>query len=98
MSEQPGTGPDEHLANVLGTVSLRVMTRVAAAVEDATGLTMVQATALSALGVHAGDVRSGASIDQLRRWVELSHSATVRLVDRLVEAGLVERRETASDR
>ena len=49
---------------------------------------MVQATAVSALANYA----DGGSIDMLRRTVDLSHSATVRLVDRLSDAGYVVRR------
>ena len=55
---------------------------------------MSQATTLSALANYA----DGHSIDALRRAVGLTHSAAVRLVDRLVELGLVERRGIATDR
>ncbi len=55
---------------------------------------MSQATTLSALANYA----DGRSIDALRRAVGLTHSAAVRLVDRLVELGLVERRGIATDR
>ena len=89
----PRAAGDRHLANLVGLVSLDVMTRVAGAIEAATGLSMVQATALSALANYA----EGGSVDQLRRAVGLSHSATVRLVDRLVERGLVQRRPAATD-
>ena len=85
---------DAHLGNVLGNVALQVMTRVAVAVEAATGLSTVQATALSALANYA----EGGSIADLQRSVDLSHSATVRLVDRLAELGLVERRGAEGDR
>ena len=69
----PNPADDRHLANLVGLVALDVMTRVTTAVEDATGLSMVQATALSALANYA----EGGSVDQLRRAVDLSHSATV---------------------
>jgi MarR family transcriptional regulator, negative regulator of the multidrug operon emrRAB len=38
------------------------------------------------------------SIDQLSRILRLSHAGTVRLVDRLVERNLVEKRPSALDR
>jgi len=40
----------------------------------------------------------GLPIEQLRRALRLSHPGTVRLVDRLAEDGLVERRASAEDR
>lgn len=90
-----GRGADvRHLANVLGVVALDVLTQMGAAIEDATGLSSVQATAVSALA-NSSD---GGSTDDLRRIVDLSHSATVRLVDRLVERGLVTRRAAVDGR
>lgn len=40
----------------------------------------------------------GMTIEQLRRALRLSHPGTVRLVDRLAQDGLVERRASAEDR
>jgi MarR family transcriptional repressor of emrRAB len=82
------------VANVLGAVALDATTQVGAAIEQVTGVSMVQATALSALANYA----DGQSIDVLSRSVDLTHSATVRLVDRLAELQLVERRGIAGDR
>ena len=84
---------DRHLANVLGAVSLQVMTRASAAMSAATGLSPVQVVAMVALANYA----EGGSTAQLSTSVDLSHSATVRLVDRLVQLGLVERRVGAGD-
>ncbi|PZS18716.1 MAG: hypothetical protein DLM57_05480 [Pseudonocardiales bacterium] len=84
----------EHLANLVGVVALDVVTRTTAAIEAATGLTIVEATALSALAVYA----EGDSVESLQRAVDLSQPGTVRLVDRLVERGLVERRHARGDR
>ena len=42
--------------------------------------------------VLLGDLAGGATIEELRRALGLTHSGTVRLVDRLVAGGLVERR------
>jgi MarR family transcriptional regulator, negative regulator of the multidrug operon emrRAB len=87
--------PERHLANVIGAFALDVVTRVEAAVSEGTGLAAVEVTAVSALG-NLGD--PGLSIEQLRSVVGLSQSATVRLVDRLVERGLVRRAGSARDR
>lgn len=89
----PSTDDDRHLANLLGLVALELMTSVTARIQAATGLSIVQATALSALANYA----DGGSVDHLRHAVDLSHSATVRLVDRLAERGLVRRQGVATD-
>lgn len=86
---------DRHLANVIGAFALQVVTQVEAAVQRATDLSMVEATALSALAnLGAGS----SSVEELRQVVDLSQSATVRLVDRLVSRGLVKRRGSVEDR
>ncbi len=80
-------------ANLLGVVGLAVADRI----ED-TGREILR---------HAGETPAalvvigyglGPSNDQLRRILGLSHSGTVRLVDRLVADGLVERREGSDKR
>lgn len=86
---------ERHLANVLGAFALDVVSRVEAAVGEGTGLSAVEATALSALANLGGP---GLSVEQLRAVVGLSQSATVRLVDRLVERRLVRRRTSPQDR
>jgi DNA-binding MarR family transcriptional regulator len=79
-------------ANLLGTLSLAVSDRLAAAVGEASGQGGAAPAALVALAVYL----DGSSIDKLRRPLGLSHSAAVRLIDRLAQAGLV-RRERAGD-
>lgn len=86
---------ERHLANVIGAFALDVETRVQAAIRRSSGLALVEAGALSALANLGAD---GLSIEQLRGLVDLSQSATVRLVDRLVALGLVRRRTSAGDR
>lgn len=86
---------DRHLANVIGAFSLDVVTRVETAVGQSTGLSVVEATAVSALA-NLGN--PGLSVEQLRGAADLSQSATVRLVDRLVGRGLVRRGGSAGDR
>ena len=74
-------------ANLLGSLSLAVAERVADATRTAAEHGGAAPAALVALSVFL----EGASIDTLRRPLGLTHSAAVRLVDRLVAAGLVRR-------
>src|ERR687895_2170668 len=87
--EQP---PDEDLArgaNLLGAVSLAVSDRIRAAAERGAAQ---RGSAPAALISLAGYL-DGSPIEAVRSPLRLTHSATVRLVDRLVAAGLVRRRE-----
>ncbi len=79
---------NDRTANLLGTVSLAVADRIA--------------TAAQAVLKHAGETPAavvvigyglGPSNEQLRRILGLSHPGSVRLVDRLVADGLVERQQ-----
>jgi MarR family transcriptional regulator, negative regulator of the multidrug operon emrRAB len=81
--------------NVLGAFSLAVSDRLAAATEEAAGASASAPAALSTLLTYGG---REISIDRLRTIIGLSHSATVRLVDRLSGVGLVERRRGADGR
>jgi DNA-binding MarR family transcriptional regulator len=80
-AEQDRTG------NLLGALCLSVNDRMTEAIVAAAGHSDTSATALSAL-LHLSD---RPSIDRLRQVLGLTSSGTVRLVDRLVAAGLVER-------
>ena len=73
-------------ANLLGTLSLAVAGRVEAAVASPLGPSAP--AALAALEGYLG----GEPIDALAQTLGLTHSGAVRLVDRLCEAGLAERR------
>lgn len=81
--------PDDlaHDANVLGALALVVADRTADAVAAAAGQSTTAGAALSALH-HFLD---RPTIDRLRQVLGLTPSGTVRLVDRLVEAGYVVR-------
>jgi MarR family transcriptional regulator, negative regulator of the multidrug operon emrRAB len=81
---------DERLLNLLGALSVALADRIAAATEEALG---ESATAVAAL-VNAAQF-PGSSIEELRHSLGLSHSAAVRVVDRLAARGLVERRPGA---
>lgn len=74
--------------NVLGALALAVADRMQAAAEEVAGQGASGPAALVALDGLAG----GQSIDSLRSMLGITHSGTVRLVDRLAAAGLVERR------
>lgn len=77
----------QHAANVLGALSLVVADRMNAAVELIATLGPSAPAALAAL--H--EFLDGETLTQLSFVLGLTHSGTVRLVDRLAAAGLVER-------
>lgn len=76
------------MGNLLGALSLALADRMQGAMEDAAGQTSSAPAALVALY----DMVGAGSVDQLRHVLALTPSGAVRLVDRLVAAGLVERR------
>jgi DNA-binding MarR family transcriptional regulator len=82
----------DRTANLLGAVGLAVAGRIEQAARDI--LSHVGETPAAVVVIGYG---LGPSNDQLRRILQLSHPGTVRLVDRLVADGLVERRP-GSDR
>jgi DNA-binding MarR family transcriptional regulator len=79
-------------ANLLGTLSVAVAERVEQAVIAAASHSGAAPAALAALSTFL----DGSSIDTLRRPLGLTHSAAVRLTDRLAADGLV-RREPGVD-
>ncbi|MFF0457986.1 MarR family winged helix-turn-helix transcriptional regulator [Nocardia africana] len=76
-----------HAANVLGALSLVVADRMNAAVEAVAALGPSAPAALAAM--H--EFLDGGSVTELSSVLGLTHSGTVRLVDRLAAEGLVER-------
>jgi MarR family transcriptional regulator, negative regulator of the multidrug operon emrRAB len=79
---------DPRLANLVGALSLGLADRQRDATERAAGHSAAAPAALVALYEFLG----GGSMDQLRRAVGLTPSGAVRLVDRLVAEGDVQRR------
>ena len=77
-----------HIENVLGALALVIVDRTMDAIEDSSGRSPTSAAALSALHQFSGTP----SIDLLRQVLGLTSSGTVRLVDRLEDAGYVIRR------
>lgn len=84
----------QHTANVLGASSLVVADRVNTAVEAIAPLGPSAPATLAAM--H--EFLDGGSVTQLSSVLGLSHSGTVRLVDRLATEGLVERVEAQDGR
>jgi MarR family transcriptional regulator, negative regulator of the multidrug operon emrRAB len=78
----------DRLANLLGVVGLAVADRIKGTAQDILNHAGETPAALVIIGYGLGP-----SNDQLRRILGLSHPGSVRLVDRLVADGLVERRE-----
>jgi MarR family transcriptional repressor of emrRAB len=79
-------------ANLLGALALAVVDRTTEAVAGAAGESLSTAAALSALR----HIVEAPSIDRLSQVLGLTHSGTVRLVDRLEGAGYI-RRERGVD-
>lgn len=87
-AQRPSSGSDPaRAANVLGALALALADRMSAAVEESSAHSGTGAAALSALHHFLRDP----SIDLLRQVLGLTHSGTVRLVDRLEQDGLVRR-------
>lgn len=78
----------DRTANLLGAVGLAIADRIDGAARDILSHGGETPAALVVIGYG-----SGPSNDRLRRILGLSHPGTVRLVDRLVADGLVERRQ-----
>jgi DNA-binding MarR family transcriptional regulator len=77
----------DRTGNLLGALALVIADRTADAMDEAAGTSESAAAALSAL-LHFLD---GPSVDLLRQVLGLTSSGTVRLVDRLEEAGHLRR-------
>ena len=77
----------DQTSNLLGVVGLDVAERITRSARDVLHHAGETPAALVVIGYDLGP-----SNDELRRILKLSHSGTVRLVDRLVDDGLVERR------
>lgn len=82
-------------ANRLGALALVIADEVNASVAHACGMSPSAGAALSAL---YEDIVAAPSIDQLANVIGLTSSGTVRLVDALVDHGLVERQRDGDGR
>ncbi|MEM7467561.1 MAG: MarR family transcriptional regulator [Pseudomonadota bacterium] len=75
-------------SNLLGVVAFEVSNRIEASAREIMKRAGETAAALVVIGYDLGPTN-----DQLRRVLGLTHSGTVRLIDRLVDDGLVIRKE-----
>lgn len=76
----------DQLANMFGAMALSLVTDMESAIEDSKLQSASHCAAVLAIVQQPG-----LSIDQLRKVLQLSHSGTVRVVDRLVTAGFAVR-------
>ncbi len=81
------TADRDHALNVIGAWSVAVADAIEHATAAATGITGAAPAALVAVAADPD-----MSIDDLRRALELTHPGAVRLVDRLVGCGWLQRR------
>jgi MarR family transcriptional repressor of emrRAB len=82
--------PDDRLVNLLGALATGLGDRIAAATEETAGESATTVAALTNVAQFPGS-----SIEELRHSLGLSHSATVRAVDRLAARRLIARRPGA---
>jgi DNA-binding MarR family transcriptional regulator len=76
----------DQVANIFGAMALSIVSTMSDAIEESTSQSVGHCAAVLAI-VQV----PGLSIDQLRQILRLSHSGTVRVVDKLVFSGLVTR-------
>ncbi len=88
-----GRADSKRTGNILGALALALADGIRADAEAQTTIGGEAPSALVTIG-HA----AGCSIDFLSRALRLSHAGTVRLVDRLEDAGLIERRAASDGR
>lgn len=81
------------LENIIGAFSLAVSDAIHLSTQEKAPEAGPAAAAIALIGHEPG-----LSIERLRRALGLSHPGTVRLVDRLVAEGVVERRQAKTDR
>ncbi|WP_434652252.1 MarR family transcriptional regulator [Pseudomonas sp. R3-56] len=81
------------LENIVGALSLAISDSIHQGTQDQAPEVGPAAAAIALLGHEPG-----MSIERLRRALGLSHPGAVRLVDRLVTQGVVERRQADADR
>lgn len=83
----------DRTTNLLGALALAITDRIRSGMKTAFNRSGESAAAVVILGYVPG-----LSVELLRQVLALSHPGTVRLVDRLEEDGLVERRKAADGR
>lgn len=86
------TRASAHTANILGALSVLIQDRVESTWQSALDLSPMAAAALVQI-----DNEPGSSIEAVAGRIGLTHSATVRVIDRLAERGLVEKDRARKD-
>ena len=81
-----------HTANILGALSVLIQDRVESAWQSDLDLSPMAAAALVQI-----DNEPGSSIELVAGRIGLTHSATVRVIDKLAERGLVEKDRARQD-
>jgi DNA-binding MarR family transcriptional regulator len=84
----------DHDLNVVGALAVALGDRIRDATEEAAGMSGALPAALSALHQWAG----GRTVDTLAGGLRLSHSRTVRVIDRLEADGLATRERDPGDK
>jgi DNA-binding MarR family transcriptional regulator len=85
-------GGSTHTANILGALSLLIQDRVESTWQSALDLSPMAAAALVQI-----DNEPGSTIEAVAGRIGLTHSATVRVIDKLAERGLVEKDRARRD-
>lgn len=83
----------DRTTNLLGALALAISDRIKSGIKDTFDRSGESAAAIVVLGYAPG-----LSVEILRQVLDLSHPGTVRLIDRLEEDSLVERRKAADGR
>jgi MarR family transcriptional regulator, negative regulator of the multidrug operon emrRAB len=81
------------LSNIFGALALAVADKLRDAVESTSGYIAATPSAIVQIGTNPNE-----SIDRLRQTLELSHSAAVRIAERLESDGLVRKTRGADGR
>jgi MarR family transcriptional repressor of emrRAB len=87
-----GRSESRHTANILGALALLIQDRVESAWQSALDLSPMAAASLVQI-----DSEPGSSIEQVAGRIGLTHSATVRVIEKLAERGLVEKDRARKD-
>lgn len=85
-------GAGGHAANILGALSLLIQDRVESVWQSTLDLSPMAAAAIVQI-----DNDPGSSIELIASHIGLTHSATVRVIDKLAERGLVEKDRARKD-
>ena len=83
----------DRTTNLLGALALGITDRIRSGMQDTLDRSGETAAAIIVLGYAPG-----LSVEILRQVLELSHPGTVRLIDRLNDDGIVERRKATDGR